>query len=52
MLLLSSFERASTPGRHKQDWGRGFIFLLTQAPGSDAGSDGINPETSFVIQNR
>ena len=40
--------------RHKQDWGRGFIFLLRQSaalPGSDAGSDVVNPASSFVIQN-
>ena len=41
--------------RHKQDWGRGFILLLPQAavlPGSDAGSDVVEPASSFVIQNR
>ena len=45
----------STPVRHKQDWGRGFILLLPQTaalPGSDAGSDVIKPASSFVIQNR
>ena len=51
----SSFEEVSTPARHKQDWGRGFILLLPQTaalPGSDAGSDVIKPASSFVIQNR
>ena len=41
--------------RHKQDWGRGFILLLPQTallPGSDAGSDGVEPALVFVIQNR
>ena len=40
--------------RHKHDWSRGFILLLPQAavlPGSDVGSDGVVPATSFVIQN-
>ena len=40
--------------RHKQDWGRGFILLLTKAAvllRSDAGSDVIKPASSFVIQN-
>ena len=38
--------------RHKQDWGRGFILLLPQAavlPGSDAGSDGVESASGFVI---
>ena len=38
--------------RHKQDWGRGFILLLPQAavlPGSDAGSDSVEPALGFVI---
>ena len=50
-----SFEEVSTPGRGKQEWGRGFILLLPQAavlPESDAGSDVIKPASSFVIQNR
>ena len=41
--------------RHKLDWGRGFILLLSQTaalPGSDAGSDVIKPASSFFIQNR
>ena len=41
--------------RHKQDWGRGFILLLPQTavlPESDAGSDVIEPASSFVIKNR
>ena len=32
-----------------------FILLLPQAavlPGSDVGSDGVNPTSGFVIQNR
>ena len=32
--------------KHKQDWGRKFILLLPQSavrPGSDAGSDGVEP---------
>ena len=40
--------------RHKQDWGQGFILLLTQTavlPGSDGGSDVVKPASSFVIQN-
>ena len=51
----SSFEGYPLQARHKQDWGRGFIFLLPQTaalPGSDAGSDVIKPALSFVIQNR
>ena len=38
----SSFEGHPLQARHKQDWGRGFILLLSQTaalPGSDAGSD-------------
>ena len=41
--------------RHKQDLGRGLILILSQAavlPGSDTGSDGVEPASSFVIQNR
>ena len=37
---------------HEQEWGRGFIFLLPQTavlPGSDAGSDGVEPPSGFVI---
>ena len=40
----SSFEGHPLQVRHKQDWGRGFIFLQPQTaalPGSDAGSDVI-----------
>ena len=50
----SSFEGYPIQARHKQDWGRGFIFLLPEnaaLPGSDAGSDVIKPASSFVIQN-
>ena len=50
----SSFEGYPLQVRHKQDWGQGFILLLTQTaalPGSDAGSDVIKPASSFVIQN-
>ena len=50
----SSFEGYPLQVKHKQDWGRGFIFLLPQAaamPESDAGSDVIKPASSFVIQN-
>ena len=38
-----------------RDWRRGFIVLLQQAvilPGSEAGSDGVEPASGFVIQNR
>ena len=38
--------------RHKQDWGRGFIFLLAQAaalPESDADSGVTKLASSFVI---
>ena len=38
--------------KHKQNWGQGFIHLLPQAtvhPGSDAGSDGVEPTSDFVI---
>ena len=45
---------ASTYVRHKQNWGRGFIVLLPQVavrPGSNAGSDGVKPASSFIIQN-
>ena len=51
----SSFEGYPLQVRQKQDWGRGFIFLLPQTaglPGSDAGSGVIKPASSFVIQNR
>ena len=47
----SSFEGYPLQVRHKQDWGRGFILLLHQTvalPGSDAGSDVINPESSLA----
>ena len=40
--------------KHKQDWGRRFIFLLPQVavlPGSDAGSDDVETASSFVIQS-
>ena len=48
----SSFEEHPLQARHKQNWGRGFILLLSQTaalPGSDAGSDVIKPASSFVI---
>ena len=51
----SSFEGYPLQVRHKQEWGRGFILLLPQTavlPGSNTGSDVINPALSFVIQNR
>ena len=41
--------------RHKQECNRGIILLLPQAavlPGSDAGIDGLEPASGFVIQNR
>ena len=41
--------------RRKQDWGRRFILLLTQAAvlfGSDADSDGVELASSFIIPNR
>ena len=41
--------------RHKQDWSRRFILLLPQTavlPRSDAGSDVVQPASSFIIQNR
>ena len=34
-----------------RDWRRGFIVLLSQAvilPGSDAGSDGVEPASGFL----
>ena len=40
--------------RHKQDWARGFILLLSQAavpPGSHAVSDGVEPASGYVILN-
>ena len=54
IVLSSSFEGYPLQVRHKQNWGRGFILLLPQTaalPESDAGSDVIKPESSFVIQN-
>ena len=51
----SSFEGNPLQVRQKQDWGRGFILLLSQTaalPGSDVGSGIIKPASSFVIQNR
>ena len=53
----SSFEGYPLQVRHKQDWGRGFMLLITQAAALpelhiDAGSDVIKPASSFVIQNR
>ena len=39
-LFLSSFERASTPVKHRQDWGRKFIILQPQTK-SDTISDSI-----------
>ena len=53
--LSSSFEEYPLQVRRKQDWGRGFIPLLTQIaalPESDAGSDVIKSASSFIIQNR
>ena len=58
MLQLSSsssFEGYPLQVRHKQDWGRGFILLLSQTavlPESDAGSGVNKPALSFVVQNR
>ena len=56
---LKRFEGQSFEGhlkvRHKQDWGREFILLLSQTaalPESDAGSGVIKPASNFVIQNR
>ena len=47
----SSFGRASTPTRHKQDWGREFIILLLHQaavqPGSNASSNVINKFQSY-----
>ena len=40
--------------RNKQDWGQRFMLLLLQSavlPGSDAGSDVVEPASNFVIQN-
>ena len=40
----SSFGKHSLQVRHKQDWGREFILLLSQAavlPGSNASSNGV-----------
>ena len=51
----SSFKRYTLQVRHKQDWGRRSVLLLTQAavlPESGAGSDVTKPASSFVIQNR
>ena len=39
---------------HKHDWSHGFFLLLPQAaalPGSDAGSDIVEPASGFVIKN-
>ena len=50
-LCSLSFERASTPGQTQTELGRGFILLLRQdavLPGSNAGSDGVNP----ILLNR
>ena len=52
MTSLSSFEGHPLQVRLKQDWSRGFIFLLPQAaalPESDAGSGVIKLALSFVI---
>ena len=35
--------------RHKQDWGRGFIQAAVPSE-SDAGIDGVEPASSFVIK--
>ena len=40
-------------GNHKQNWGRGFIFLLPQVaalPESDAGSDDIEQALVFTFE--
>ena len=53
-VVRSSFGRASTPGQTQTGWGQGFILLLPQTaalPGSDAGSDIVQPALSFVLQN-
>ena len=48
-----SLGRASTSGHSQTELGPK-IFLLSQAalPGSNAGSDGVQPASGFVIQNR
>ena len=51
----SSSEGYPLQVRHKQDRGRGFIFLLPHTAAqleSDAGSGVIKPASRFVIQNR
>ena len=50
----SSFKRLSTSGETKTGLGLRFILLLPQTavlPGSDAGSNGVEPAWGFVIQN-
>ena len=52
MGASSSFEGHPLQVRHKQDWGRGLIFLLLQTaelPESDAGSGVIKSASSLVI---
>ena len=54
-FLLLSFQRASTPGETQAGLRPRVYFLLPQTavlPRSDAGSDGVKPALSFVIQNR
>ena len=55
LFLSSAFGRASTPSQTQTGLGPEFILLLPQAavlPGSDGGTDGVKPASSFVIQNR
>ena len=55
VLLCPLLKGHALQVRHKNDWGRRFIFVLSMAavlPGSDGGSDVVKPESSFVIQNR
>ena len=40
--------------KYEQNWGSEFILLLSKVavlPGSDAGSDGVEPTSSFVNKN-
>ena len=49
-----SFGRTSILGQQKAEPGPGLILLLPQAAvltGSDAGNDGVDPASDFVIQN-
>ena len=54
LTIIIVVGRASNLGQAQTALWMRFILLLSQAavlPGSDAGSSGVDPKSSFVIQN-